>query len=295
MSALIVLMLTAGAAPPTLIAPPPGAKLYALLVGINDYSRARGSGSVGISDTHCAAPTARILGSVLLGQRGRLYADVQITTLCDEEARAAAILSHLRRLADVVRPDDRVVITLSGHGHYEAEPRVTFVSRSGRQYLVSKEYFFTCSDTDTTRPHTLLSDRQLLTAIRRFRGHVLLVMDTCHDGGILPLAPTLLASGPGRYVVCCGAKANEVALEPNGPDPASMVKTSFFMHPILQSLRGDRGPGLLDTMSLFRFANGELPRVFSEARVPKEKWHTPTVYPGDPTKHFAFFRVPARK
>src|SRR5439155_24703822 len=70
-----------------------------------------------------------------LRQKTKLYQDIDLVLLADEEATRKRVLAELTKLAERVQPDDRVFLFLSGHGDLpETGEKASFV--------------FCCSDFD---------------------------------------------------------------------------------------------------------------------------------------------------
>src|SRR5262245_34041664 len=100
----VLLLLALGAAPPTDQGVPAGAKLYALLVGVDEYSNA--PVREGVSDVRTSASSARELARTLTRFEAG-YAAVDVRFLLNREVTRARILSELKRLAQTVETMDR--------------------------------------------------------------------------------------------------------------------------------------------------------------------------------------------
>lgn len=140
-------------------------RLVVLAVGVGDYARAE-------LRLNYPAKDARDLLAVLQAQRSKLYSDVLSRVLVDGEATLEGIRQGLQWLGATVQPDDTALIFLAGHG----------VNDAG-----NGQYLFLPRDADlqslgrTTLPATEI--QQVLTALQT---RVLLLLDTCHSGNVMP-------------------------------------------------------------------------------------------------------------
>lgn len=87
-------------------------RLRVLAVGINDYAHPS------IPGLRFAAADARDLGSAFqsLAGEGRLHREARVEVLTDREATRAGLSAALMRLSEDARPEDTLILALSGHG-----------------------------------------------------------------------------------------------------------------------------------------------------------------------------------
>lgn len=168
----------AGAGPPAVIrlrwiGPPPEPsdasepRLRVLSVGVSRYQRPD-------LKLAFAEKDARDLAALLERQAGpkRLYRQAEVRVLTNEEATLSRVLAALDGLSAGARASDTAVIFLAGHGIHDA---------------ASGQYAFLPHDTETSgTPRTLLSAVTLQQAIAKLPGRVVLLLDTCHAGDVLP-------------------------------------------------------------------------------------------------------------
>jgi hypothetical protein len=136
--------------------------LHVLAVGIGRYDDAE------IPQLRYPAKDARDMAAVFMGQRDDLYRAVDARVLTDQEAGRAAILADLQRLEQRTREEDTAVVFLAGHGTNDPDGTYYFLPYGAR-----------------TDKSTLLSGTDLQEALRKIRGRVILLLDTCHSGGVL--------------------------------------------------------------------------------------------------------------
>jgi hypothetical protein len=293
---VVALMLLAamarGAAPPTEKGVPKGAKLYALLVGVNDYSKSKAPAS----NLVCSIFDAAALAQALRSRAHPTYSAAVVDLISERDATAKIILRRLAALTRDVRPEDRVVILFAGHA-LVGSPGVAFTSRSGREYKRPVDFQFVCRDSDPREPETFLLGSEFLSALKRIKGHVLVVLNLCHSGALCKMAPKGLAGGAGRYVVIAAAREEQSCLEPR--TRSAKWPVSFFMIPVIREVKEAEGP--LDTWLLFQRTQRDLPKVFkafdpgfSPGGVYADYAHQPTVWPTDPAQHWPIFQASPR-
>ncbi|HET6575039.1 MAG TPA: caspase family protein [Fimbriiglobus sp.] len=158
-------------------AAPAGRTLYALLVGVSDYSRARPR-----QTRLRSAEDARVLGDALKAQKGRgPFAAVHVKLLPDEEATRTAILTELDTYRNRVKPDDLLVFHLGGHGTSLAELRQKKLP--ARKLAGLGRFLFMCGDFDLDRmPDTTVGFEDLHDRLSRLPCHKLILLDACHSG-----------------------------------------------------------------------------------------------------------------
>src|SRR5262245_37524715 len=232
-----------GAAPPAEKGMPKWPKLYALLVGVDDYSKSKTTAT----NLKTSVASTRRLADALRARAASSYASVQITTLTDSQVTAKAVLRQLDEIGDAVRLDDQVILLLAGHA---GSVEVDFVSRSGRVYhkwralggtgrrlIVPSSFRFDCYDSDPMAPNTYISSRKLFTTLARIKGRVLVLLDTCHGTApstvpsvVDPEAGGIRDTSSGRLNVIWTASASSQGplkpLKPNAKFPYSLFVIS---------------------------------------------------------------------
>ena len=102
------------------------------------------------------------------GQQNRLFSSLRVHPLLDAEATRDNILRTLRTVRDQSSPWDVTLLFLSGHG----------VAAPGG-------YGFLPWDADPKDEATQVAGRELRELLARTQGKVVLMLDTCHAGGVL--------------------------------------------------------------------------------------------------------------
>ncbi len=158
--AILHVQSTAAFAPPVESRP----RLWVLAVGVGSYASEA-------LQLRYPAKDASDLVRVLKEQGPRLYQEVNVRVITDEQATLAGIRSGLTWLQSSLRPDDTALIFLAGHG----------VNETG-----SGQYLFLPRDVDMTRlSQTTLSAAELQQVLGSLPSRVLLFLDTCHSGNVL--------------------------------------------------------------------------------------------------------------
>lgn len=197
-------------------------KLYVLAVGVSQY--ANPSFNLGLP-----AKDARDFASVLMKQKGRLYADVQVRLLTDAEATKDNVLDGLEWLQHEVTARDVGMMFLAGHGMND---------NNGRYYFL---------------PHNADPEKLLRTGVPQsdirdtlstLAGKAVFFVDTCHSGNALGTAKTRglgddinafvndLASAENGVVVFSASTGRQLSLE----DPA--WGNGAFTKAVVEGLNG---------------------------------------------------------
>lgn len=182
-------------------APESRPNLYGLVVGINDYSKApEGPRGELWPDLQFAGADAEMMKEIWEKQKEKLYGNVEITLLLEQKATREAILDQIKALAAKVKPDDRVIIFLGGHGYAD------------KNKLGSFAY---CSPTfDIRRPDkTGVTSQDLYERLSALPCRKLLLLDACHSGDVLQTNPIrdLTPDQVGPVILAaCGAKESAV-------------------------------------------------------------------------------------
>jgi hypothetical protein len=187
-----------GTTAPANVALPAVRRRYALIVGVSDFSpigratqgKFRPSSLPGV-----ARDVKRLAGAMLkLG-----FASEDIKVLFNAEATSANVRDHLMTLVGTLQPDDLVFVAFSSHG----APAQYSVSGYGLPIL-----------SDYQGP----GDKQALDfwQVQGLIGHlpcrqVVLVVDTCHSGGVAQRMPRLTVDKLGNTQVSSGTVTPEPA------------------------------------------------------------------------------------
>lgn len=148
---------------------------YAVVIGVNQYGA---KGSKGIPALKAAVADANDVAALLKSQYG--FKDVVLLT--DAQATKTAIMKALNRLTDanVVRPNDRVLVFWSGHGQ-------TVTTGDGGQigFLLPTDAQVDFTNLDNVRPYreSCVPMDELGKLAREIPAkHVLFLVDACFSG-----------------------------------------------------------------------------------------------------------------
>ena len=90
----------------------PSPDLYVIAIGINRFAK-----DAGIANLDFCVPDARAIADLFRERAGKLYGQVQITTLLDEQATRANILKAVTDVSAKARPQDVMVLYVASHGY----------------------------------------------------------------------------------------------------------------------------------------------------------------------------------
>jgi hypothetical protein len=176
--------------------------LRALCVGISDYTQIKG---YDVGSLKCPRNDADEMSRVLLQHAdSRLYSRVIVRSLLDDKATAAEIIKQLHELGREARPDDWLVLFLSGHGHA--------LSKEGAYQPGS--FFYVCTNTQRGKPETHLTSRRLYDALAEVRCSKLLIVDCCHSGDVASNPLRDLSREGVPFLILSACKNDQAALEP---------------------------------------------------------------------------------
>jgi hypothetical protein len=258
-----------------------------VLVGVNDYSKVR---DFRLGNLGSAAGSAETVRDLLARQKGRLYREVHLTLLLDQAATPDAILKSLGDAAKRVRPDDRLVLFLSGHGHAVREagrvapwkgagaplqidggPGV----REGDRVAPGSYCFVGPQAARAPSLRGVLRHADLHRALEEVPCHRCVLVDTEHAGALIP--PRRERPRPGRpplfLLAACGP--DQEGYEPTEelraiapPDVRAFVsiRHSFFTLALVEALSADSQAdagkdGLLTPSGLAAYTKARVPQV----------------------------------
>jgi len=137
--------------------------LYVLAIGVSNYR----DDSMSLE---YPAKDAKDFVEALKHQQGRLYGEVQVVILTNEQASRQAVLDNLAKMKSRVKENDVGVLFIAGHG---------FNAKDGTYYYVP--FDFDKKKMDSTSV--------IYSAIRgtlaEMPGRAMLFIDTCHSGNVL--------------------------------------------------------------------------------------------------------------
>jgi WD40 repeat protein/uncharacterized caspase-like protein len=255
--------------------------LYVFAVGISNYTKAAPrADEQPLPDLPATKIDALAMQTSWQRQRGKLYANVTVTVCTDQEATRDKILGELQALAKQVRPDDRLVLFLAGHGgrvgksagqkDRRERPDNPLARRGGRLDKVTGQsmYVFCCPDFDQQRlANTAISGEDLYEALAAIPCSKVLLLDACHSGQALPDPIRDLTPGTKGLTIIAACEPNEESLE------SKKLGHGLFTYALLEALddrngaftKADRNDdGQLDAAELFAYLEMRLPKLLQE-------------------------------
>lgn len=238
-------------------------KLYALLVGINDYSKAQpaADGKRFLGNLRTATRDAEAMKKSWSAQKGKLYQDADLVVHLNKDANREAILKTLKQLAGRVRPEDRVLIFLAGHGD--------FLTRVGLPETTGGEstFIFCCPDYDRKRyAQTGITSQTLYETLALIPGRKVVILDACHSGEAVANPIRSLTPGGKGPIILAACDRSEFSFE------HEKFGHGLFTYAVLEALgpafeRADRDRnGTLDAAEVFTYAQARLPELLKEIK-----------------------------
>jgi WD40 repeat protein len=222
--------------------------LYVLAIGVTNYKDEALKKGV-----KRAADDAKDFAELLKKQkRGRLYRDVQVTTLRDDQVTRDSIIIALRQIGSQATGNDLIMLFVSGHGEKDD----------------SGKYRYLLPDVDKNRlPSRCLSHSDIKDPLVRFPGRRVIFIDTCRSGYIIDVigfANELASSENGRIIVFTSATGNQNSEEPPGASNGAFTKA------LLEGLGGKAaGEQRKVTVSRLRvYIEEEVPRLTNNRQTP---------------------------
>ena len=238
-------------------------RLYVVAVGINKYADAN-------LNLRYAAKDAQEIAA-LFQRRGKgLYAQVDVTSLLDQDATKTAIKTTLKQVAGRTQPQDTLMLFLAGHG--------TVIGQ--RYYFVPYELHKEAENLEEDISKQGLPADELSDCLASAKAlKRILIVDTCASGGALGsivktrsgfdmrAAIDRLSRTRGIFTIAA-ASAVEQAQE------SKELGHGVLSYALLAGLKDvDAGPlagkyaqpngpeGVIDVMEWFNFAVGQVPRL----------------------------------
>jgi hypothetical protein len=167
--------------PSAAVAAADSGRLYALLIGINQYAD---KADPAIADLSCTHADCELVRSLLPQLRGVAAAQTTLVELYDAQAVKPALLAALDGFAAAAGPQDTVLIYYSGHG--ALMPDFDGDEPAGDGALVLAD--FARENHPPTQAEVAagtLTDDEMAAQLRRFARlrRVIYIADCCHSGG----------------------------------------------------------------------------------------------------------------
>lgn len=148
-------------------------KLYALLIGINDY--------IDSPLNQCVSDAEKM--EKYLGEIVRHFEGSDITILRNTAATKAAIISELSGKLDLATNDDVFLMYYSGHGAYEKTDDLFADVHNGMMECLVPYY----TEADKATPGFLLADKEIRYLLNKAKNnpHIVTIFDCCHSGDMV--------------------------------------------------------------------------------------------------------------
>lgn len=231
-------------------------KLYALVVGVKTYkdSIIKERYPLKFADKDAAE-----FAEALKLQKGKIYTDVIVHTLTNEQATRGDIATELAWLTDTPERTDVSILFMSGHGQNRQK------NNTGP---LTSEYYFFPHETDFKNdkvPATALSYAEIVKYITNGRAKKLVFLDTCHSGQMgeqdaTGMVNSLTRDGEGRRVaVFASSTGNQESIE------LPSKQHGAFTQAILEALYGkETAPAMFEGAITVKAMS-----LWLERRVPK--------------------------
>ena len=230
-------------------APEATRRLFALVVGVSDYSDPA-------MKLAYAAKDARDFDKALKGQKAAYYVDVETRVLTDREVTRSSIIDGLAWLKTMAtNPNDVSVVFLAGHGL--TDEKQTY-------------WFFPSDATGNDDVHAKgISQDEVRQSLTKLAGKVLWFLDTCHAGSagkrppvdINVLINTVTSAENGGIVVFASSTGRQLSAE------SSEWGNGAFTKAIVEGIQLGKadllGDGFITTSSLDTFVEHRV-RVLTE-------------------------------
>jgi hypothetical protein len=159
---------------------------------------------------------AQDVAAFFQGQEGKLYEQVQVAVLVNQEATRDNILAYLDCLADEFQPGDTAIVHISAHG---GEVR-------GQWRLAAYDHPFD----GWTRG--MVSARELRDRLEKLPGKVILILDSCHSGAFGDGVGNRSVRGEAGLVVYAAALSDQFGWY------KGWLGHGVFTHALLEALSG---------------------------------------------------------
>lgn len=176
--------------------PPPKPRLYALAVGISDYS------NESLSDLKFASKDAEDFANIIKQQQDGFYREVTVKVLRDPEHEQ--FRDGLAWLGEKTSGDDVAMLFVAGHGVNDE----------------NGDYFFLASDANPDQiAHTAVPHDEIRESLSSLPGKVIAFFDTCHSGNVMGGIADIngvvndLTAAENGVVVYSSSSGNQVSLE----------------------------------------------------------------------------------
>jgi uncharacterized caspase-like protein len=189
----------------------------------------------------------------------------------EQQATRSAILDALATVSRQVKPDDRFVLFLAGHGYAKRERPNVYLPRT---------FSFACPTFDIEKPiSTGLGASALHDALAAIPCQKMLLLDCCHSGS-MDLIRELAPDGVGPVImVACDSKENsyDIPFLGHGAFTNALLEAAGEKFSVADRDRS----AVLDSDELFSYVRRRVPQTIELARpiVGADALQTPQRFP----------------
>ncbi|MBD3410406.1 MAG: hypothetical protein GF419_09405, partial [Ignavibacteriales bacterium] len=236
--------------------PTPRSKLFAVIVGVNDYENDR-------YDLQYAVADAEGVATALAQGGADIFADVIVGVLLDGDARREELLDAFDRVAEEARPEDAFVFYYSGHGTVtssEEAPSDFYLALSDVRRLYGDDEGLAARGVSASE----LRDR--CRAVRAEKQA--LFIDACHAGEALG-AFVERGAAEEKAIHQLARAAGVFVVAASGPDQSAKeipdLGHGAFTYALIEGLRRradeNDGDGIVTMRELEAFVSEETPNI----------------------------------
>ncbi|HYT94203.1 MAG TPA: hypothetical protein VEL76_36135 [Gemmataceae bacterium] len=160
--------------------------LYGIFIGVGNYTQSRGPVAGKPLTSLLAGQDAQKMADLWRRRAPSLYkaANIHIPPpLLDAKATQANILKRLDDLEGKVKPDDRLIFQINGHGTRPVELAKFLKGKAAKQLKGLGQFLFCCADFDVDQlRETTVDFEEIYKRLVRLPCHKILILDACHAG-----------------------------------------------------------------------------------------------------------------
>jgi len=229
--------------------------LWVLSIGVSDYQR-RGF-NLNFADND-AINLAKLLGE----QRGKLYSEVQVSTLLNEEVNRESILTAMGEFLGQAALNDIIFIFIAGHGI---------------KHRSTGSYYFLPYDANSEnlmlRGLRWSDFEETLKVLSQNVDKIILAIDTCHAGAmkiaIRGAEPgedlaAIIKESSGFYIIAASKAGEESSESDDFKLESELDGHGAFTYSLLRGILGEAnfdGNEYVSVSELFNFVAKEVPRI----------------------------------
>lgn len=234
----------------------PAAKLYLLMVGLNEYKNPR-------FNLDFCRPDVDALADAIARRTESLFSDIRVEKLYDAEATAENITAMLETIAEEAEADDVFVFGFAGHGAMSEGDG----GRDPEFYVIPHDVTQIYGNDDLLAERALSATKLREMAARIPARKQLMVLDACQSGGVVESfavrgaaeerALAQLARSSGMYVLA-STRTEQFATE------TKELGHGIFTYALLEGFEGNgdgNGDGKITVKEMEAWLNERVPEL----------------------------------